>query len=290
MGPEPVQALLELAGETHHVDERGPQVVAHDVGELLDLLVGAGEVPRARQDALFQFSVELGRFVPRGEQVAGVAQHDPGADRSEQDDQGAAADADPAQDVGLGAQASQTLLDAGVGRRGEPIHLPANPIHELLAATAPHNLHRLDLPPCTGKIDRLFELGHFLADRGVQEAEPPLRFAGLQGRQLHGQLSLRRVVGRQIRRVAREQVAPLAGLSVLQHAQQPIGMQASVLRPCDILGARTRALHERQRGRHDGEQRQGAGQNQRHGGLDECLSRYGHEISLLTGKRSHAKP
>ena len=60
---------LELAREAHHVDERRAQVVADDVGEALDLVVGRLQVGDALGDQAFQ--VLVGRRAARPARAAG---------------------------------------------------------------------------------------------------------------------------------------------------------------------------------------------------------------------------
>ena len=53
-GVERAQTLLQLAGEAHHIDQGRAQVVRDDIGEALDLLVGAAEVLSALDDPSLQ--------------------------------------------------------------------------------------------------------------------------------------------------------------------------------------------------------------------------------------------
>ena len=80
--PEDVAAqLLQFAGEAHDVDQRRTQVVADDVGETLDLVIGFAQVRGTLVDRGLEIEVvvpQLGfGFVPRPAQIAA-----PGKSRS----------------------------------------------------------------------------------------------------------------------------------------------------------------------------------------------------------------
>ena len=64
---------IELAGEAHHVDERRAQVVADDVGEALDLVVGVLQLADTIGDDRLEVLVGVAQLVLRGEQGAGRA-------------------------------------------------------------------------------------------------------------------------------------------------------------------------------------------------------------------------
>ena len=67
---------LELGGEAHDVDERRAQIVADDVGEALDLLVGLGQVGGAVFDDALEIgvgAVELLRAASRCARCAGTS-------------------------------------------------------------------------------------------------------------------------------------------------------------------------------------------------------------------------
>ena len=62
-----LERALQLGGEAHDVDQRRTQVVADDVGEALDLVVGALQVDRALLDAQLQ----AGSSAPRPRRAPG---------------------------------------------------------------------------------------------------------------------------------------------------------------------------------------------------------------------------
>ena len=57
-GLDRLDARFKLARETHDVDERRPQIMRHDIGEALDLLVRPGEVLGALPHPLLEARVE----------------------------------------------------------------------------------------------------------------------------------------------------------------------------------------------------------------------------------------
>ena len=83
---------LQLAGEAHDVDQRRAQVVGDDVGEALDLLVGAAEVGGALAHALLEAGIEGGDLALRRDELAGVEQHGPDRAADHQEDDQRAAD------------------------------------------------------------------------------------------------------------------------------------------------------------------------------------------------------
>jgi hypothetical protein len=57
--------LLEFGSVAHDIDQGRAQVVADDIGEALDFLVGPGEFEGADADLVFQTRVETVEGVPR---------------------------------------------------------------------------------------------------------------------------------------------------------------------------------------------------------------------------------
>ena len=68
---QPFLGRLQLGGEAHDVDQRRAEVVTDDIGEALDLFVGALEIGRARGDRAFEPEIE-----PLQVRTAGVEQFD----------------------------------------------------------------------------------------------------------------------------------------------------------------------------------------------------------------------
>ena len=86
--------VLELAGEAHDVDQRRAQIVADDVGEALDLVVGFAQVGGALLHRGFQveivvaqlglgFVARVGRAPHQDDRNAGQHQHQPRAGRGD---------------------------------------------------------------------------------------------------------------------------------------------------------------------------------------------------------------
>ena len=79
---------LELAGEAHDVDQGRAKIVADDIGEALDFVIGAGEVGGALDHRAFKIGVEQVKAIADAGQVTGIAPHQPGradADHDQQD-------------------------------------------------------------------------------------------------------------------------------------------------------------------------------------------------------------
>ena len=90
--------FVEFGGEAEHIDQWRAQIVADDIGEALNLGIGAGELRRARIDRAFERFVGALQSALRRGQIAVVAQdqHDRGAHHRQQQEQ-----RDPAHDIEL---------------------------------------------------------------------------------------------------------------------------------------------------------------------------------------------
>ena len=285
-GRSSVAASRASRSTAHHIDQRRPQVVRHDIGEALDLVVGPRQVGSALVDARLEPGIERGDFVARGGEFAGVDDNGKRRPTHHHHDHHGADDRHPAQPGGarllVGDGGSETVVGVADNAQQEGLRL----VHQGLALVGVYDRRRVGILACALEGERLVHFGEFLRHCLLQSIDRLLvRRVGrqllLQRLELLQGARLGPVIGRGIALIAGDQEAALAAFGGLQRIPQIARRSARVTRLQDVVEIGLAAFPQPDRRPHDRQQRHEGDDQQDHGGLDEAATGDRHDRSCM---------
>ncbi len=163
---------FELAGEAHDVDQRRAQVVADDIGEALDLVVGAGQRLRcARRTRSSRPALSAWSSARAATSCACTERPSRRPRRQSSTIRRLPADGDPGQQFGAFVDFLKTQCRNARLRPFEVSRpqLRARPLHQQATAIGQHDLHGRIAPAGLGHFDGLGQFGHL----GVDDRRQP---------------------------------------------------------------------------------------------------------------------
>ena len=146
IGVDRLEHSLQLAGEAHDVHQGRAQIMRHDIGEALDLLIGLDQRIRALAHALFEADVEDLDLPARRDELAGIADDGPARRTGHGQDEDGADNRRPAEPVRSRQLRVDRFPQFRFRRCHDGIEVGAQFIHQPLAGSAAdQRRRRLDI-------------------------------------------------------------------------------------------------------------------------------------------------
>ena len=264
-------AGFELAGEPHDVDQRRAQIVRHDIGEALDLLVRPPQFRCPLAHPLFERGVGLFDLGARPRQLARIGERRPHRAAHHRKDHERADHRHPAQRAAGKALAVDAVADPRIRRDDQRFEQRAHLVHGFLAGIGPHDRQRLVALPVARQRHRLRQFRQLVGRRRLdrrQHALIGLAIGGQRHRQRLdqlGHLGRRPLIGGEIALFPGQQIAALPGFRVLQRAAQPHRRRAFRARLRRLLEDHLVLLDQPDRRADNADQRHQPDRQQQHG-------------------------